>query len=263
MRLMRELRFSPADARSAPPPNNWSGPLVDHPGAPLQVLRVVVQGAIDPRTGYVCDIKHLDALLRKAVAPSLSRAVRSDGPSLAEGVRAFQAAVRSVAGRCPAGTRLRSLMWQLSPYLSFASNGEEDPMVLITRSFEFAAAHRLACAGLSDEENRRLFGKCSNPHGHGHNYIVEVTVGAAADDDRAFAEALAGLDDTVRTQVIEPFDHRNLNTECADFSELNPTVENIARVVYSRLHRALSGCRLAGVRIWETAKTFAECDGSD
>ena len=263
MRLMREVRFSPADARTTPPANNWAGPLVDHPGAALQTLRIIVSGMIDPATGYVCDIKKLDSLVRVVVAPALRASATSAEAQLADGAQALMLAARAAAPQCPSGIRLDAIVWRISPFLSISSKLREKAMVSITRSFEFAAAHRLACAGLSDEENLRLFGKCSNVHGHGHNYLLEVTVQAAPDDRAAFADAIATLDETVRRCVIEPFDHRNLNTECADFADLNPTVENIARVIFDRLRDAIRGCRLSRVRVWETPKTCAECSEGD
>lgn len=258
MRLMREVRFSPMDHRKSAPANTWAGPLIDHPAAALQTLRIIVQGAIDKTTGYVCDIKALDVLARDVLAPALQSAARSDDASLAAGARALLTSADAAAQSCPAATRLETIVWQLSPYFSMTVDNREKSMVLVTRSFEFAAAHRLACPGLSDEENRRLFGKCSNAGGHGHNYLLEVTVRAEPQNDAAFAEALAALDVTVRDRVIEPFDHRNLNTECADFATINPTVENIARVIFDRLRDAVRGARLTRVRVWETPKTYAE-----
>ena len=129
-------------------------------------------------------------------------------------------------------------------------------MLELTQSFEFSASHRLACPGLSEEENHRLFGKCSNVHGHGHNYILEV--GASA-NEKAISSLLPELDRIVRREIIERFDHKNLNVECAEFAELNPTVENIAQVIFDRLERELEAGRLRKVRVWETAKTYAEC----
>jgi len=129
-------------------------------------------------------------------------------------------------------------------------------MTLLTQSFEFSASHRLHCPGLSDEENHLLFGKCSNPHGHGHNYVLEVAVEVSPDQT---CSILRELDRVVRTEVIERFDHKNLNVECAEFADLNPTVENIAQVICDRLVGELQPLRLHNVRVWETAKTFAEC----
>lgn len=129
-------------------------------------------------------------------------------------------------------------------------------MTFLTQSFEFSASHRLECAGLSDEENLRLFGKCSNPHGHGHNYILEVTVEV---NPGQAATKLQDLDRKVREEVIERFDHKNLNLECREFADLNPTVENIAQVIFDRLMEGGTPIKPTSVRVWETAKTYAEC----
>lgn len=129
-------------------------------------------------------------------------------------------------------------------------------MTLLTQSFEFSASHRLHCPGLTNEENHRLFGKCSNPHGHGHNYILEVTTKTGPEST---GSTLRILDRIVRAEVIERFDHKNLNVECEEFAELNPTVENIAQVIFNRLAFCPGSPGLCSVRVWETAKTYAEC----
>ena len=136
-------------------------------------------------------------------------------------------------------------------------------MMRLTQSFEFSAAHRLFSAELSDAENRRLFGKCSNPNGHGHNYVVEVTVCGTNSADKGTVTDVGHIDRVVLERVIEPFDHKNLNLECPEFAQLNPSVENIARVIWDRLKGAFAGCRLASVRVWETPKTCAEYTGDE
>jgi len=134
-------------------------------------------------------------------------------------------------------------------------------MVRVTQSFEFAASHRLYCEGLSDDENRRIFGPCSNPHGHGHNYVLEVTVVGPPGGPEGSVLDLGNVDHVVHQRVIQSFDHRNLNVECPEFASLNPSVENIAQVIWQRLNGAFERCRLAGVRVWETSRTYAEYTG--
>jgi 6-pyruvoyltetrahydropterin/6-carboxytetrahydropterin synthase len=134
-------------------------------------------------------------------------------------------------------------------------------MIQVTESFEFSAAHRLYCDELSDEENRRIFGKCSNPNGHGHNYVLEVTVSGRPDDTTGCVVELPHFRRMVRERVIDSFDHKHLNLDCVEFKSLNPSVENIARVIWDRLHDAFEHCRLAGIRVWETPRTFAEYSG--
>lgn len=131
----------------------------------------------------------------------------------------------------------------------------------LTRRYSFAASHRLHNAALSDEENRRIYGKCANPFGHGHNYTVEVTMSAA--DGKLLDEAtgmivnLADLDAFVEREVIEPFDHRNINEEVAEFRKVVPTTENLCREIFNRLQR-FPLARLERVRIEETSKNSFE-----
>ena len=136
-------------------------------------------------------------------------------------------------------------------------------MFRVTRRYRFAAAHRLHALQLSEEENRRLYGKCNNPFGHGHNYAVEVSAGGPLDaHGRAVDVAL--LDELVAREVLRPFDHRNLNTEAAAFASEVPTSENLAREICRRLKRGWAeafggeGPRLLKIRIEETARNIFE-----
>ncbi len=134
-------------------------------------------------------------------------------------------------------------------------------MVQMTEQFEFSASHRLYCPDLSSEENQRIFGKCANPNGHGHNYVLDVTVGGDVCEKTGSLVELGPFERTVIERVIEPFDHRNLNQDCPEFADLNPTVENIARVIWTRLKGRLGPAQLVSVRLWETPKTCAEYRG--
>src|SRR6185503_14035284 len=96
--------------------------------------------------------------------------------------------------------------------------------ISIRQSFEFSAAHRLHVEGLDDATNRRIFGKCNNPTGHGHNYRVDVTVVVALDDQARLT--LRDLERIVAEQVIDRFDHKHLNRDTAEFASVNPSVEN-------------------------------------
>lgn len=131
-------------------------------------------------------------------------------------------------------------------------------MVELTQCFEFSASHRLHVATLSDDENRRVFGKCNNPNGHGHNYQVEVTVAGPIDDRTGAVLALPEFESMVKREVIDRLDHKHLNIDTAEFAQLNPSVENIARVIWEILEPKTSPAKLRRVRVWETAKTYAE-----
>ena len=132
--------------------------------------------------------------------------------------------------------------------------------VQLTRRYRFSASHRLHSAELSAEENRRIYGKCNNPYGHGHNYALEVTVGGAVNSSTGMIANLVDLDQFVQREVVEPFDHRYLNEEVAAFQQTVPTTENLCREVFRRLRR-FPEARLERIRIEETGANSFEYAG--
>lgn len=136
-------------------------------------------------------------------------------------------------------------------------------MFRVTRRYHFAASHRLHSLQLSDEENQRIYGKCNNPFGHGHNYVVEVSAGGPVDRN-GMAVNLSILDELVAREVLQPFDHRNLNTEAEVFETEVPTSENLAREIWRRLKRNWAAefggewPKLLKIRIEETARNIFE-----
>jgi 6-pyruvoyltetrahydropterin/6-carboxytetrahydropterin synthase len=128
--------------------------------------------------------------------------------------------------------------------------------VLVGRRESFSAAHQLCDPDLSDDENRRLFGKCT--HLHGHNYVLEVVVAGEIDQASGYVLDLKLLSDVIGRQVIRDVDHRNLNTDVAWLKGLVPTTENLAQAVWERLQPELPDGLLRSVRVWETDKNWAE-----
>jgi 6-pyruvoyltetrahydropterin/6-carboxytetrahydropterin synthase len=128
------------------------------------------------------------------------------------------------------------------------------------RRYMISASHRLHSDALSTEDNRTTYGKCSNPHGHGHNYIVEVLVAGAVDPETGMVVNMAALDDVARTNVIERFDHANLNLDPL-FTNRVPTTENLCRAVFALLKNTLPAGELERVRVEETENNFFECAG--
>jgi 6-pyruvoyl-tetrahydropterin synthase len=122
----------------------------------------------------------------------------------------------------------------------------------LCRRYTFAASHRLHSPALSDAENQRTYGKCANPYGHGHNYVVEVAFSGAVNPATGMIADLGEVDAFVRREVIEPFDHRYLNEEVPVFRGQVPTTENLCLEIYRRL-RAFPRARLERVRIEETS----------
>jgi 6-pyruvoyltetrahydropterin/6-carboxytetrahydropterin synthase len=126
------------------------------------------------------------------------------------------------------------------------------PLVSLTRRAQFAASHRLHCPSLSDAENRRIFDKCNNPNGHGHNYVVEVTVRGEADPVTGMVMNLNDLKAAMEKAILREMDHKHLNLDVSDFRELNPTAENIAVVIWRNLEKELPRGLLHEVRLHET-----------
>ncbi|MGB9407657.1 MAG: 6-carboxytetrahydropterin synthase [Terracidiphilus sp.] len=126
------------------------------------------------------------------------------------------------------------------------------------RRYLISASHRLHSDALSAEENRATYGKCNNPHGHGHNYVVEVLVGGAVNPETGMVIDLVALDDFVQTNVIDRFDHANLNLDPL-FVNRVPTTENLSREVFALLKDALPAGNLERVRVEETENNFFEC----
>ena len=129
-------------------------------------------------------------------------------------------------------------------------------MIELTRRYRFSAAHILRHASFTPEENRRVFGKCANPSGHGHNYGLEVTITGPVDPDTGRIIEPERLDEIVRHRVLERFDHAMLNEDSL-FQGVVPTAENIARAVHGQLESAFAGqegARLLHVRILETGR---------
>jgi 6-pyruvoyltetrahydropterin/6-carboxytetrahydropterin synthase len=132
--------------------------------------------------------------------------------------------------------------------------------VELGRRYRFSASHRLHSAKLGEEENRRVYGKCNNPRGHGHNYIVEIVVSGAVDPATGMIANLADLDAFVERAIIEPFDHRSLQDEVEAFRHAVPTTENLCLEIYRRL-RAFPKAKLERVRVEETGKNSFEYAG--
>jgi len=134
-------------------------------------------------------------------------------------------------------------------------------MVTVNRKAHFNAAHRLFRADWSGEKNAEVFGKCSNPNYHGHNYDLIVSVTGEIDPTTGFVMDLKVLKDLIRTEVEDPFDHKNLNEEVHEFKTLNPTAENIVVVIWNKLRPHIDLENKLSVTLYETPRNFVSYDG--
>lgn len=294
-RLTREVRFAvnaaPDDQLRGTPANSFGGyPSLTGFGQYFG-LSITLSGDLRPDSAYLRNIKDVDdavrrigiPLVREHVLGSLrgggSTGTSAGGLSEVSGDGAgLRGAPEGEAGaecRRPSGlvrhlaralrdawpgATFEALTLSLSPFLSMSARAEESPMLRLSQKFEFSASHRLFNRDCSEEENRRLFGKCSNPNGHGHNYELQVTLAGGPDPIDGVLANLPDFERIVASAVIDRFDHKNLNVDVPEFAELIPSVENIARVIYRLLKPRFddAGAALAAVTVWETPKTWCE-----
>ncbi|GAA4292168.1 6-pyruvoyl trahydropterin synthase family protein [Aestuariibaculum suncheonense] len=134
--------------------------------------------------------------------------------------------------------------------------------VTVNRKAHFNAAHRLFKEGWSDEKNLEIFGKCSNPNYHGHNYELIVSVTGEIDEETGFVMDMKILKDIIREEVEEPLDHKNLNIEVEAFKTLNPTTENIAVYIYNQIKPKLNQDLSLEVTLYETPRNFVTYSGT-
>tara|TARA_B100001059_G_scaffold176861_1_gene177395 strand:- start:1565 stop:2404 length:840 start_codon:yes stop_codon:yes gene_type:complete len=232
---------------------------------------VEVQGEPDPKSGYIIGIDKIDKAVRQTVLEPLGRALRGEDPRdlpalvLDLASRTQDALQRPVSGFTLRVTPRHELGWVNEHNGCMPKPGDtmstQELNLMIRIQFEFAASHRLHCPEESDEWNRDAFGKCNNPAGHGHNYRVEVCVTPDLDENRHSKMTFEVVEAIVKREVIDRFDHRNLNEQCTEFEELNPSVENITAVSRDLLMAPLAeaGGRLRELTVWETEKTSCTC----
>ncbi|HZZ45179.1 MAG TPA: 6-carboxytetrahydropterin synthase [Tepidisphaeraceae bacterium] len=258
-RLTREVRFAVNakvdDQLLHPPANSYGGyPSLTGLGHYF-VLAATLEGEL-AATGYLRNIKEIDQQVRLLAIPVVEDLVRTGEFTPSTVLTVLFAKLRHAWP----GARLEKLRFSLSPFLWLETNVEEYPMTRLSQRFEFSASHRLHKAELSEAENQKAYGKCNNPHGHGHNYELQVTIVGVPDARTGLLVDVPAFERVVGEKVIARFDHKNLNEELEEFREVVPSVENIARVIYGLLKGPLKmgETKLAGVTVWETPKTFCE-----
>jgi 6-pyruvoyltetrahydropterin/6-carboxytetrahydropterin synthase len=265
-RLARQVRFSinpfaPADTVGA---NSFAS---NPPGEGLSIylsLWVEIIGTIDSATGFVVNVTDIDSAVRGRavkvfgdhIRSVFSRAMPVDfeqlGRILVQCWEHLKDAFR------PA--RLASLKLDLNPSRQIAIDSESGEIMYISEKFEFAATHTLWNPSFSEEKNFAVFGKCANPTGHGHNYVVEVELNVQAGKKWA---GIGEMERIVDSNFISAVDHKNLNTDVSEFRNLIPTVENIAIVAWNRLHDKFAAGELKCVNVWETDKTYCSYSGEE
>ena len=222
-------------------------------------------GDVDPRTGVVLNLSEVKGMLAAVIEPLDLSHLNHDHPALAGPAATSERLVRHLWHALEAGTgtsRLMSIRLHESRARHIEYTGD-DSMVYVTRSVEFNAAHRLHSIRLSDEENVRIFGKCNNPHGHGHNYELAVTVRGPVDEETGSVIDTGRFDDILRKEVVDRYDHRHLNHDLEEFRTVNPTSEELLRVIWKRLAPHFEDPALYRIRLVETSNNAFEYFGDE
>ncbi len=231
-------------------------------------LCVELVGEVEPATGFVANVIDIDKGVREYVVPIFAERIREDflrgkHIGLSGIAELLSLAWGQLADKFTA-SRLSKLSLKLNPFRKVAVDCEDCKVVYFSEKFEFAATHKLWNEDFSTERNLEVFGKCANPAGHGHNYVVEVTVKTAAGSilrsrtttkDEKDSFRIGEFERIVNDELIELLDHKNLNAEVAEFSKTNPTVENIAAFAWGKLAEKFGEAALHCVTVWETDKT--------
>jgi len=219
-------------------------------------LSVELVGEVAPATGFVVNVVDIDKSVRKFVVPIFGRRIREDFRrgrhiGLFEMAELLSTAWGRLADKF-VEAKLSKLSLILNPFRKVSVEGQKSGMIYFSEKFEFAATHKLWNDEFSPQRNLEIFGKCSNPTGHGHNYVVEVTIKKAT-GDKGFC--IGDFERVVSEELIKMLDHKNLNIDVPHFRKTNPTVENIAEFAWNKLADKFGQGTLYCITVWETDKT--------
>ncbi len=225
-------------------------------------LSVMLVGKVEAATGFVANVIDIDKNVRECVVPIFAKRVRSDFcqgkhigfPEISELLKSAWGQLADKFGTA----RLSELSLALNPFRKVMVDCEDCKMIYFSEKFEFAATHKLWNRKFSAERNLEVFGKCANPTGHGHNYVIEVTVKTPAGKDSFH---IGDFERIVNDELIKLLDHKNLNADVAQFSKANPTVENIAAFVWEQIVGKFGKAVLHCVTVWETDRTYCSYYG--
>jgi 6-pyruvoyltetrahydropterin/6-carboxytetrahydropterin synthase len=260
-KLNRQVRFSinPFLQAEAEGDNSFASKPAGEGLAIFLELSVTLTGCLDRNTGFVTNVLDIDETIRENVVPLFAERIKADFRKarhigLCELAEILSSARKKLTGKFDKAV-LSELGLKLNPFrklsLDCSKSAEDNRMIYLSEKFEFAAMHKLWNDDLSDERNFALFGKCANPTGHGHNYVIEVTIETPDADNFCIGDFEKIVDDN----LIKLLDHKNLNADVPGLTNINPTVENIASFAWDKLVDKFSPAKLHCVTVWETEKT--------
>jgi len=257
-KLSRQIRFSvnPFLDQTAVGDNSYSSKPCGEGLALYFALWVELQAQVNPDTGFVVNVVEIDKVIRKSAvgvfADFVTERFRNAKHVSLSDVCELLNQVWPVIDSGFGNAQLTALGLQLNPSRKIMIEMGNDPMIYFSEKFEFAAMHKLWNNSFTDKENFDVFGKCANPSGHGHNYVVEVTIEKEKLDE---SFRIGSFEDIVTKEFIDLVDHKNLNEDVAEFAETIPTVENIAAFAWQKLSEKIGSARLSKVTVWESDRT--------
>lgn len=221
-------------------------------------LWVELASVLNPDTGFVINVSEIDKVVRQKALPLFQQTITT---AMNQRQSLGLQALVSLLGQCFGGIgeafevqRLTGLGLELNPFRKLFIQSEDPGMFIYSEKFEFAAMHRLWNEHFDAAKNYELFGKCANEAGHGHNYVLEVSVSRPRD---AEAEGwICDFEKVVETRFLELVDHKNLNVDVPGFETLNPTVENLAYFAWEKLEGQFKNSKLETITVWENDRTF-------
>ena len=238
-------------------------------------LSVELAGDVEPATGFIVNVTDIDQNVLQFVVPIFTERIKADFQKAKHiGLSSLAELLRSAWDQLAdkfATARLSKLSLKLNPFKEVAMDSQESKMIYFSEKFEFAATHKLWNDKFSEQQNIKVFGKCANPTGHGHNYVLEVTIKKPLDQarlwrgqDGSIAEnnfCIGDFEKIVDEEFIKPVDHKNLNVDTAEFRRTNPTVDNIAAFAWKKLSGKFGNATLHCVTVWETDRTYCSYYG--
>ena len=263
-KLIRQVRFSvnPFLVEDRRGYNSYASKPAGEGLAIFLELSVEVTGPVGPATGFVVNVSEIDGNVREFAVPIFVERIKKNFQAAKHiGLLEIAELLRSTWDRLTDkfGTaKLNELSLKLNPFRKIVVNSKDLNMVYFSEKFEFAAMHKLWNDEFSEQQNLEIFGKCANPNGHGHNYIVEVAIQMPTSRNNFH---IGDFEKIVDDEFIQLVDHKNLNADVEKFGKKNPTVENIVSLAWDQLIGKFGKAKLHRVTVWETDKTYCSYEG--
>jgi 6-pyruvoyltetrahydropterin/6-carboxytetrahydropterin synthase len=263
--LVRQIRFSinPFSDEQSEGFNSYCAKPAGEGLAIFLTLEAELAGPIDSDTGFIVNVTDIDKVVRQYVVPIFVEQVKKEFRNgkhieLKQLWELLSTASKTLSDKFnPA--KLKWLKLGLNPFRKLAISSEDGRMFYFSEKFDFAASHTLWNEKFSDDKNFEVFGKCANPAGHGHNYVIEVTVKKAVENEEF---QIGRFEKIVHDKFIKMVDHKNLNEDVPEFGSVNPTVENIAAFAWKNLVGKFELLQLDSITVWENERTFCRYTGN-